>query len=397
MKKKTLLISLMLILSLILLTACEGSNNTDDPGNQEKPDIEQTEDKDQNNTDNNKDKDEDKDNKNEEDLDVSSYYPIKKDTRYTYEGSGNEFASYSVYTEYIDEDKNMVQQRVDNGGTVLAEIIEIKDGAIKKIFSRSESYYREDLIRDSILDNIKEEDQEILLKEPIEKGNSWTLNDGRVRVITNLSADVSTIKGKYEAVEVTTSGPLDSKSPNDKTVDYYVKDVGLVKSTFSSDTMEVTSELKDIEDDAKLIQKIDFFYPDINDEELHHIEKEIVFKTNDVTRIKIEQAYKKVLEDVDPVVLTENTKINSLYLNNDGMVYVDLSKEFIEEMNAGAGYESKILESVADTFGNYYYSGKVVLTIDGGNYESGHILLEKGDYLEVNFLEPDTEDKIETK
>ena len=161
--------------------------------------------------------------------------------------------------------------------------------------------------------------------------------------------------------------------------------------------MEVTSELKEIKNDAKLTQKINFFYPDINDEQLHHEEKEVIFKTNDVTRIKLEEAYKSVLEDVDPVVLTENTKINSLYLNDDGMVYIDLSKEFLEEMNAGAGYESKILQSLADTFGNYYYSGKVVLTIDGGDYESGHILLEKGDYLEVKFLEPDTEESENKK
>lgn len=393
MKRKTLLISLILILSLVLLSACSSSDNTNNPDKEENSDLGQGEDKDKTNNENSdKNKDEDKDKKDEEDLDIRNYYPIKKDTRYTYKGSGNEFASYSVYTEYTDEDRNIIQQRVDNGGTVLAEIIEVKDGEIRKIFSRSESYYRENLIRDSILENIKKEDKEILLKEPIEKGNSWTLNDGRVRVITNVSADVSTIKGKYEAVEVTTSGPVDSKTPNDKTVDYYVKDIGLVKSIFSSDAMKVTSELKDIEDDAKLIQKINFFYPDINDEKLHYTEKEIIFKTNDVTRIKLEEAYKKALENVDSVVLTENTKINSLYLNNYGMVYIDLSKEFIEEMNAGAGYESKILESVADTFGNYYYSGKVVLTIDGGNYESGHILLEKGDYLEVNFLEPKIEE-----
>ncbi len=402
MIKKTLLISLMIVLSVILLSGCERSDGKNNSGNQQKPDTEETEDKNEDNDkseDENKNEDIDNDieeneeKENEEDLDISSYYPIKNDTRYIYEGTGNEFASYDSYTEYTDQENNMVQQRVDNGGTVLAEIIEIKDGEIKKIFSRSESYYREDFIRDNVLDNLEEKDEEILLKEPIQRGNSWTLNDGRVRVITDISAEVSTVKGKYEAVEVTTKGPKDSETPDDKTVDYYVKDIGIVKSTFISDVIEITSELKEIENDAKLIQNIDFFYPDINDEKLHHEDKEVVFKTNDVTRIKLEEAYKKALEDVDPVVLTENTKINSLYLNNDGMVYIDLSKDFLGEMNAGAGYESKILESLADTFGNYYYSDKVLLTIDGGDYESGHILLQKGDYLDVNFLEAETVDK----
>ena len=37
---------------------------------------------------------------NSEKLSVSSFFPIKENTRYIYEGAGNEFASYNVYTSY---------------------------------------------------------------------------------------------------------------------------------------------------------------------------------------------------------------------------------------------------------------------------------------------------------
>jgi hypothetical protein len=43
-----------------------------------------------------------------------------------------------------------------------------------------------------------------------------------------------------------------------------------------------------------------------------------------------------------------------------------------------------ILQCVANTFGGYCGVGKVILTIDGGLYESGHIALQKGEYLTVD-------------
>ena len=45
-------------------------------------------------------------------------------------------------------------------------------------------------------------------------------------------------------------------------------------------------------------------------------------------------------------------------------------------MNAGAGGENLILQSIVNTFGNYY-GEKVYLTVDNKPYESGHIVLEK--------------------
>ena len=63
-------------------------------------------------------------------LKIKDYFPMKKNTRYVYEGTGNEYASYDVYNDYINGDK--VQQRVNNGGTVMANVIEIKDGQAHK-------------------------------------------------------------------------------------------------------------------------------------------------------------------------------------------------------------------------------------------------------------------------
>lgn len=310
-------------------------------------------------------------------LSIKDYFPIKENTKYVYQGIGNEYASYDVYIDYTSENK--VQQRVNNGGTVSVKVIEIKDGKITRLLSKGEAYYRENLLE-------VKGDEEILLMEPLVKGTSWKLKNSSVRTITDISKDVTTPSGNYKAIEVTT------ENGSDKTIDYYAKDVGLVKSVFTSGGSEITSSLSKIEENVPLIQKISFFYPNVTDDKIYYKDKDISFKTNDITRQVIAANYKESVDKKLGVVFSQNTKINSLYLNKDGMVYIDLNKAFITDMNAGSGYESMILQSIANTFGKYYNSEKVILTVDNNLYESGHIIMEKGQYIKVNY-----KDAIEIK
>lgn len=300
---------------------------------------------------------------------VDQYFPIQPNTRYVYEGSGNEYASYDVYVDYSKGTK--MQQRVDNGGTVVARVVEVKGGVAKLVFSRAEAYYRENFL------SSKANQKEILLKGPLRAGTKWKLSDGRERRIQSTSASVSTPSGNYKAVEVVT------KSKDDTTTDYYVKNVGLVKSVFKVGDTEVTSSLRTIEKDKPFTQTVRFFYPNMDDGSVDSVEAPVRFRTNDITRIALAKAYRDALSNLSSNVFSKNTKINSLYLNRDGMVYIDLNRAFVDEMNAGSGVEAMILQSVANTFGQYYGVNKVLLTIDNKLYESGHIALKKGEYLKV--------------
>jgi len=300
---------------------------------------------------------------------VTDYYPIRENVRYVYEGTGNEFASFSVYNDYATGTR--MQQRIDNGGTVTASVIEVSDGKVTCVYNRGETYWRENLL-DKSGDN-----EEVLLMEPIAEGTAWKLSNGSTRTITGVSENVDTPSGSYSAVSVVTEGS------DGKTTDYYAKNIGLVKRISAGEGYEVTSSLSGIEEDAALKTSVRVYYPNINDNKLYYKDKELSFKTNDVTRKVLEDAYKELISDRFGMVFSENVKINSLYLNKDGMVYLDLSKEFVTGMNAGTSYEAMVLQCVANTFGFYYGADKVVLTIDGGAYESGHVILEKGDYLTV--------------
>jgi hypothetical protein len=104
------------------------------------------------------------------------------------------------------------------------------------------------------------------------KGTTWKLQDSRIRTITGTSVDITTPAGKYKAIEVVTEGS------NDKTIDYYAKNVGLVKSVFISGETEITSSLSKIEENVSLIQKISFFYPNVNDDKIYYKDKDISFR-----------------------------------------------------------------------------------------------------------------------
>ena len=302
-------------------------------------------------------------------LTVGEYFPILNDTRYVYEGTGNEYASYDVYNDYTSESR--VQQRINNGGTALAQVISMEDGKVIRVFSSEEIYHREDYLH-------KTGSNEVLLAEPIAMGTTWTLGDGRTRTITNTSVAVSTPSGEYEAIEVTTDGE------DGTTIQYYAKNVGLIKTVYRAGANEISSVLYLIEKDVPLTQTLRFFYPNEDGTAVYYEDRTIDFRTNDSSKDIITKAYQEAPAGTAKV-FSENTAVNSLSRGDDGIVYLDLNQAFLTDMNAGADYERMLLSCIANTFSYYYNTDKVVLTIDGSPYSSGQITLPAGEYLQADF------------
>lgn len=302
-------------------------------------------------------------------LNIEDYFPLTENTKYSYEGEGNEFAAYTVYIDYKTD--NRIQTRTNNGGTEFIKVLELKDGQLTELFSRGETYFRQNFAIGEY------KDVKVLLKEPLKEGNSWSSGENSTTTITNISKKVVTPQGNMEAIEVTT------ENIQGTIIEYYAKNKGLVKVINKGEGYEVTSTLSNIENNVPLIQTITLFYPDIDGEHLNTIDVQVNFNTNEEPKDVIEKTVKE-LSVYD--IFSPNTKINKLYYNNNNnSVYIDLSKEFVSEMNAGAGFEGKILTSIANTLGTYYGVQNIYLTIDGAPYESGHILLKKGESLTVDY------------
>jgi len=164
---------------------------------------------------------------------IKDFFCFEENTKYVYEGQGNEYATYNIIVEYLT--KNRVQLRSNNGGTEMIKVLENKDGKLTMLLSKTECYDREDLTQNP------SENEEILLQEPLVTGTVWNLADNRKRYISNVEREVITPLGKYKTIEVTTEGE------EYKIVDYYAENIGLVKTIFISNGNEISSSLSKIE------------------------------------------------------------------------------------------------------------------------------------------------------
>ncbi len=305
---------------------------------------------------------------------IEDYYPMLADIEYVYEGQGNEYASYQQTTDFLDAANQRIQTRTNNGGTETVRVIEIKGGKLTVIKKLDECYYRDNFLTGTA----SEESPEVLLMEPLVQGTEWTLSDGRKRYISGVDVPVTTPSGDYKAIEVTT------KNEDGDSKDYYALQVGLVKSVFQSKDLEVTSSLKTINTDQAYTKTIDIYYPDV-DEKLYPEQTTLTFHTGDEAKDILQAVIsKKPSKDSYLPLASMNTKVNSLYLSENETVMVDFSKEFVNDMNAGAGYELLILQGITNTLGNYYQVQNVIITVDGKPYESGHIMMEEGEAFHVN-------------
>lgn len=309
----------------------------------------------------------------EKPLTVDDYYPLEPDTEYIYEGEGNEYASYRRTVDFIDQERKRIQTRTENGGTVTVRVLELKDGTLSVVYLANESYYRE-----NFLDGDSPEAADILLKEPFSKGTTWTLSDGSSRTITAEAVPVTTPYGNFEALEVTT------ENSDSTTLDYYAAGVGLVKTVFRSEGMEVSSTLSEVKKDTPYRQPITLYFPD-SDEKIYSVQAELSMGTGVELKSALQETLKKpVPKDTYIPLMSANTTMNDIYMDENQTVHVDFSKEFVTEMNLGSGYEMLLLQSVTDTLGRFYGASKVIITLEGEPYASGHVVMSEGEAFDVS-------------
>lgn len=77
-------------------------------------------------------------------------------------------------------------------------------------------------------------------------------------------------------------------------------------------------------------------------------------------------------------MLTKDVAINKID-KKDKVAIIDFNSAFINR-NLGSGVEANVLESIAKTFISGLKLEKLKITVDGKNYESGHIQLEDNYY-----------------
>lgn len=304
---------------------------------------------------------------------AADYFAFKKDVRLSYKGTGSESASYEAYVDYIKD--STVQLRQVNAGSTAVFVYKLEGGAIKKVFMRGETYFGFDFT------GLSNED-EILIKEPIQTGTSWKLKDGSTRSITAVEKEIETASGKYETMEVTT----EKKDSTQK--DYYSKDIGLIKTevAMKEGGSPVTSELEKTEIGIPYKSTARFFFPDYQNNKAVYEDREIKTYTNEDAVSMLQDNMKTVPAGSGLLTsIPDDAKIQKITLDDDkGIVTADFSSGLIKNMNADETLEALMIRSITATVGRYYQMQKVVITVEGKLYESGHIVLKPGDYFTVS-------------
>ncbi len=305
---------------------------------------------------------------------VSDLIPFKENVKLIYEGYGNEFASQEVFFEYIDE--NMAQLKIINPGTNSIRILQKTSDQIKEVYYEGEFYHIEDMRSVKPIKDI------IAIKEPVEVGNSWMVENSYKREITGVGVEIETPYDSFNAVEVTTT--LDGGA---KSINYYVEGIGLVATIYSAnDGTQVKTLLSDITN-GPMERDIVVFYPEDSQQfDTVFVNHKLLFNTNDSLESVFENIFKYPVKDGLIALISEDTVINSIrFERNTWRVEIDFSKELIPGWNVGSSLEAELLKSIVNTLGDFFDTDSVYITIDGKPYESGHIALKEGEEFIVNY------------
>lgn len=306
------------------------------------------------------------------DLGISDYFPILTDTKYTYiTAEDNEV--YEMTVDYTSED--MMQLRTKYADEINISVVLVKDNKAILTVSQEESYFRKNLMTYS-------NRSEILMMGPFEEGRHWSVEGGGVRTITSTNSDVSTPIEIYNAIEVTTVWE------NKKTVNYYAKGVGLVKSVVTEEVSEIPTDLEntktksqktyylsEIEKNYNLTEEISFYFPDFKDMKIKNVSENVKFKTNDKTEDVITSAYQHIVPKES--VLSKNSRLNKIDIDTDNTLHIDMNKKFLDEMNMEAMHEGMILHSITNTLGRFFGAEQVRFTVDDEDYRSSNIKLRQ--------------------
>lgn len=306
----------------------------------------------------------------EEGVKAADFLSEHPDRMKSFVGDFGEFSSFTTSLEYRKD--NRFQYRVDNGGLAVNYLIEKRENSLVALAESPEMYFRQNLVDldKGLYENWLEEEL-VYLKDPVVKGESWkTGKDAQVTIL-----DVVAPEGEHKTRVV-----LEVLQFEDKTTVTLEEGFGLVEQVQESGDRTVTAKF-DFFDDGRQAHMVSLFFPDDKGEGYVRKDTMHAFVTNSITRMELEEIWKKVPGNAIPV-LSENAKINSLYPNQDGNAYIDLNRAFVDEMNAGSTGESLILDSVAYTVGAMMGGEGVILTIDGEPYSGGHVTFDKGEAMQ---------------
>lgn len=133
-----------------------------------------------------------------------------------------------------------------------------------------------------------------------------------------------------------------------------------------------------------LTESANIYYYDVVNDKIVYLSKTIEIKNKEIATALVNELKKSPTEDISPVINSNITLKSANLDNNSNTIKLDFSSNFVTEQNLGAGTESGTLTAICNTFGDYFNVSKVIITLDGKPYSSGHIIKTEGEAFDVN-------------
>ncbi len=311
---------------------------------------------------------------------ISKYFVYSKNSLYEYKQSDGSSRNKTNFITFFDESR--IQVAVYQPSVVdywFNEVYELSNGEIRRIL-----YAPNSDININLLDNDFDQEETIILKEPIVVGNTWKIGSGDAEAtITNVNYEVKTTKGLFKTVEVS----IDYKNGNYKK-EYYSETSGLVKSLeINNDGTKSELLLTNVEPMSTGLDRAMYVYY-LQKDTYSGVQTLVNFKTP--TNKETTEVFREILstttdENLKPLI-SPYTKINSIkFGNNMRYIHVDFSKDFYAYTSTTKSTETKHLAALANTFCRYYNVLNFKITVDGQPYTTVNYQFGKDDTIKATF------------
>jgi len=185
---------------------------------------------------------------------LSEYIVMKENTAYIYTDEEYNVGGYTSYVEYTAD--GLVQRRIDAGTEALVEVMRFTDTSLELYYTEY-NYHRHENLLDRT-PNISL----VSIAEPLGEGVSWTYHDetGKnndvINEVTAVDMEITVPYGTFNALELTKT-----YVGNDVVVkEYYVKGIGLIKSSTINASITLSSSLSSIQENVQATSNVPMFY-----------------------------------------------------------------------------------------------------------------------------------------
>lgn len=286
----------------------------------------------------------------------------------TNEVAYDETMSFENIVDFIPIQPNQMNQFIENEQE-LFRYMEFVDGNLKRMQVREQTptaisnhYYAWDatqitdlgigegtIIPSNQLSNLSTEGSEIILKAPIQKGNTWEMSSEKIASITNLFETVDINGTTYQdVVEVTYQ--------DGQQIQYFAKGLGIVAEINSDNSLVLSS-----------ISQNSYFQVQIPIKTPQQVDNKLVL-VDDVAPIKFQtneeaaNIYTKLFQTLGWI--TPDISVNKI--NKEiSYINVDFTPGIVAAMNQSEATERGIIPAIVMTMIEHYSVEAVQLTVDG--------------------------------